>query len=182
MNDRISCKDAMKIAMGCSETREVHFLTPLLIASVPASSSDHGPERSRSPRRLARGDRGKRGKRGKSKRQKAAANGMQETKRARGKVGMPRRQMGGRSSSISTSVLVVLVIVVLFIFAEAALGTSLSSSVVGLRQTEEVEVGRPRMLRRRRANDYLVRMSSGKCLLLPGKFNLKHRCNRMAAE
>ena len=62
MNDGMSLKDAMKMAMECSETREVHFLAPLWFASVPASSSNHGPERSRSPRRLARGDRGKRGK------------------------------------------------------------------------------------------------------------------------
>ena len=41
---------------------EVHFLTPLLFASIPASSGDHERERSRSPRRLARGDRGRRGK------------------------------------------------------------------------------------------------------------------------
>ena len=52
MSDGMSLKDALKMAMECSETREVHFLTPLLFASVPASSSDHGPLRSRSPRRI----------------------------------------------------------------------------------------------------------------------------------
>ena len=62
MNDGMSLKGAMKMAMECSETREVHFLTPLLFASIPASSGDHERERSRSPRRLARGDRGRRGK------------------------------------------------------------------------------------------------------------------------
>ena len=62
MKDGMSLKDATKMAVECSETREVHFLTPLLLASVTASSSDHAPERSRSPRRSAKGDRWKRGK------------------------------------------------------------------------------------------------------------------------
>ena len=88
--------------------------------------------------------------------------------------------MGGRSASISTSVLVVLVTVVLFMFAEAALGTGLSSIVVDFRQAEVV--GSPKMLRQRRANDYLVRMSPGKCLLPPGRFSLRHQCSLMVAR
>ena len=90
MNDGVSLKGAMKMAMECSETREVHFLTPLLFASIPqalvttnARGRDHPEDW---PEETA-GDAGKT----KAKAVTPAARVMQETRRARRKVGMPRK-------------------------------------------------------------------------------------------